>query len=149
MARVKVRFKDLRESEKRRIVGLLHKKLPRKIKSTILERIAKGISPVKGQGRFKQYSPSYLKQIKKGKYPGKGKRPVNLYLSGDMIKSFYVTPITRGFKIGFKDIKAWYHNDTGPGGNRKFLRRLLPTISGENFTRSIIKDIMNEIKRII
>lgn len=147
--RVKVKFKDLSPRKKDKIIKVIKRKLPKKIEPIILERIAKGISPVANQGRFKKYSPSYLKQIQAGRYPGKAKRPVNLYLTGEMIKSFFINPVDRGFRIGFTDPKAWYHNDTGPGGKREFIRRLLPTIPGENFTRAIIKDIIKEIKKII
>lgn len=204
--RVKVKFKDLPERKKNKIIKRIQKKLPRKIEDIILERIAKGISPVANQGRFKKYSPSYIDQIKnraayryiggkavrftadapwgitdaefKAMRPsaaarrsrreakanlkqkitdmnsditkyGKRVRPVNLYLSGEMIKSFFIKSSDRGFRLGFTDKKAWYHNDTGPGGKREYKRRLLPTIPGENFTRAIIKDIIKEIKKII
>lgn len=148
MTKVKVKFKDLSPSRKKKIVSKIQRRLPDKIEDIILERIAKGISPVVHQGRFKKYSQSYLKQIANGRYPGKKKRPVNLYLTGEMIRSFFVKPSGKGFKIGFRDKKAYYHNETGPGGKREYLRRLLPTIPGENFTKSIIRDIIKEIKNI-
>ena len=147
--KVKVKFKDLPKSKKEKIVSRIKRKLPNKIEPIILSRIAKGISPVATQGRFKKYSESYIKAIKSGRYPGKSRRPVNLFLTGEMIRSFFVQAKGRGFRIGFKDKKAWYHNDTGPGGKREYIRRLLPTISGENFTKSIIRDIIREIKKII
>lgn len=125
------------------------KDMPNKIEDIVLERISKGISPVLGQGRFKPYSDSYKKQIRKGRYRGKSIRPVNLYLTGEMIKTFFVNPKGNGFRIGFTSDLADVHNRLGPRGKREFIRRLLPTIPGEQFTKSIIKDIINELKGIL
>lgn len=55
------------------------------------ELIRNGISPVRGHGRFAAYKD-------RKKYPGdlKSARPVNLFLTGDMLRGF-------GFKLGAKN----------------------------------------------
>ena len=61
--------------------------------------ISKGISPIKSVGRL----PGYLYQGKKGKYPdsvkkkypGKKQRPVNLTLTGDMLRALK-SRVTKG-----------------------------------------------------
>lgn len=47
--------------------------------------VDKGISPIKGKGRFEPYRNSYRSKIEQGYYPGKGLRPVNLKLTGHML----------------------------------------------------------------
>ena len=101
--------------------------------------IAEGQSPVRGYGRFERYKD-------RTKYPGKLKdaRPVNLYLSGDMLKAF-------GHRISGKDAievgmvkgselqndKATGHH-TGDG--YPVQRRFIPG-EGEEFAVSIMRAI--------
>jgi hypothetical protein len=139
---------DFKQLQRKVIKDAAKSKLPEVIKESILGKIAKGISPVRGIGRFKKYSQSYRDAIGRGVYTGKRKRPVNLKLSGDMINSFYVRAFKDGFKVGFTDEKADYHNRTGPGGKKSARRRLLPTRRGSRFTKSIIRDIIKAIKQL-
>ena len=101
--------------------------------------IAEGQSPVRGYGRFERYKD-------RTKYPGKLKdaRPVNLYLSGDMLKAF-------GHRISGKDAievgmvkgsefqkeKAGYHHD---GTDAMAQRRFVPG-KDEEFAVSIMRAI--------
>jgi hypothetical protein len=193
MARkVKLKFKDFKKFQKDiQKVLVTDKAFPKNVERIIRSRITKGISPVRGQGRFKGYSQSYKDQIqnraayrtingrvvrfgvsKTGsrayrggqrdkltdlnehvlKY-GKRVRPVNMTLSGKMMKGFYVERSSAGrLRIGFKGEHAKLadiHNSFGPGGKRQYIRRLLPTIPGEKFTRSVENEIIDEVKDII
>ncbi len=79
----------------------------RKAAEEVLEEmrdmIVKGISPIRGRGRF----PAYLHAGKKGKYPAnqknkyptKRQRPVNLLLSGDFLRAltYRIYPAKFGF----------------------------------------------------
>lgn len=118
--------------------------------------IEKGISPIKGNGRF----PGYKNP---DKYPGdrKPKRPVNLWLSGDFISSLdakefpakhgYVTEI---FYKGDQDKKESGHREgvngqpkrpTIPQGDEQFvvaIQRIITTIFKER-----IAFLLNKIRK--
>ena len=51
--------------------------------------------------------------------------------------------------IEFTDEKAIYHNTTGPGGNKKKIRRLLPVKSDENFNTSIANILSNILQKLV
>ena len=108
------------------------------ILQAVKKEISQGKSPVEGEGRLRGYSPSYSNQIKVslGRL-GKRVRPVNLYLTGKLMASGYVKPVTDGVAIGFSDKKAVYHDRDG-AGKSKVLRRMLPTRKGEIFSRTIM-----------
>lgn len=114
--------------------------------SEIKENIAKGISPVFKERRFEKYKdPS--------KYPGnrKKRRPVNMYLSGDMLEALKFR-LGRGFSItfgwfggGLQTKKANNHNsgDTVPK------RRLIPDEKNERFNASITRVINDYYGRVL
>jgi hypothetical protein len=112
--------------------------------------ISKGRSPVKGMGRFKEYSESYKKQISsslKSKH-GKRKRPVNLRLKGDLHKSFELKKAEKGFWFIFTDKKASWHNDGVPENNLP-ARPILPDKPGQKFSKLIEKDLQRALVNIV
>lgn len=142
------------------------KRLRTPLKLAILKDISRGVSPVRSKGRFKKYSNSYKSTIRgkswffkvNGKlvvltagrgetfptvpfFTGKKISPVNLKVSGAMLKSLKVrtlgSGITNRIEIAFEDDVAFYHNNTGVGPQR-IKRRLLPTESDDKgFNRKI------------
>ncbi|RLA38284.1 MAG: hypothetical protein DRR06_20885, partial [Gammaproteobacteria bacterium] len=67
------------------------KRGPLKLKLSIIKSMLKGISPVKGVGKWPKYSAGYIKEIKKGKSsrmrrskPKKRRSPVTLRLLGHL-----------------------------------------------------------------
>lgn len=135
------------------------------LKQKILDFLIKGISPVAGFARFEKYSESYTEKIesvrKKNKklkkqgtrsnsqFSGKLKSPVNLKLSGDLHSSLEVTQTERNKTVvRFKDFKAKFHNELGVG-KKKILRRLLPTNSGEEFSKVIQREIVKKAKEAL
>lgn len=147
---IKLRLK--REIEKK------YKKLSKKalkasaiiLEDEIKKSIARGVSPVEGIGRFKKYSSSYSDAIDSGKYHNKKKRPVNLKLSGGMLKSLVTRP--KGLDriiIKFRSKIADYHDKEG-AGKSKILRRLLPKRNtSEKFSRVIMKKVLQKYTDII
>ena len=119
--------------------------LSRPLINIIKKDILKSVSPNRSK-RFPRYSASYGKAKKKAGHP----RTVNLKLAGEMLKSLTATK-RRGkpLDIEFEDEKAVYHNDTGPGGNKKKIRRVLPSNHGEEFNSKIIMLIGNILKRSV
>lgn len=114
------------------------------IKSAIISDIESGVSPVQGQ-RFAKYSGSYKDAIRKGRVE-KGIAPVNLKLSGDLLKSLTTDNIKSRIIISFEDEKASYHNE----GNDKLPRRaILPTRSGEVFNKKIRNIIQKALKNAL
>jgi len=103
----------------------------------IIGQISKGISPVVSEGKFAQYSDSYKEAIKKGRYKkfNKSIRPVNLFLSGDLYKSFFTKRIGNTVVVGFKSFLADIHTNQGAGASRT-IRKMLPQ-SGERFNKII------------
>ena len=118
-------------------------------KKLVLDSIESGMSPVKGKGEYGKYSDSYKKQIRGGKYPGKKIRPINLKLTGDMLKSLKLKLRKTGFTLFFSDPKADYHNNIGAGKSR-VIRRMLPKKgTGETLKRTITKPIRDLANRLL
>jgi len=120
----------------------------------IIRSILRGVSPVKGKGKFKRYSKSYINQIRTAALGiPKNTSPVNLKLSGQLLKSFFIKGKIKRKKgaeleIGFKDELADIHNRRG-AGKSKVVRRMLPTKAGEQFTRRINTTIQKIFQRAI
>lgn len=140
---VKVDFsgiiKDLKKVEER-----FYKILEAKIEEEVKSLIGKGLSPVKGQGRYKKYSKSYVKQMGKGKLKDKKPRPVNLKATGNLYKAFVVKNKGDRLVVSLDERKAPY---------AKFvheLRKILPTEKGDKFTRAlntILRESLREAVR--
>jgi len=140
MAKVRTNFNPAKKDLKRfkREAGI---NLQKTYDTEVLREIAGGRSPVDGK-RLKRYSESYRDRIRRGggDFSSKKRSPVNMYLSGEMIKSFFVKIIRNGLSIGFDNELADIHNRQG-AGKSKVIRRLLPTKKGEQFSRSIRKRV--------
>ena len=124
---------------------------------TIKRDIAAGVSPVRGQRLFKKYSQSYKDGIRgKVKFrtingrvipmagpdprlKGKALSPVNLKLTGKMMRSLFCRVNGNRTNIGFKSKIADFHNRLGipRKSGINIVRRMLPTNRGEDFNRSI------------
>lgn len=104
----------------------------------MVSSITKGISPIRGAGRFPAYK-------NKNKYPGdlKPARPVNLKLTGDFLNDLtykvtkgkygYKTEISYGAAGSLSDLKESGHRD---GVNGQLKRPTIPAI-GEQFIVAI------------
>jgi len=111
MARVKFEFNDkqlkkllsdiIKESKKPLSPGQLNR-IGQLFIRDMKRTIAKGNSPVRALGRFKQYSDSYKAQIKssraakKSPFRNKFPRKVNLKLSGGMLKGLIHKALRNG-----------------------------------------------------
>jgi hypothetical protein len=106
--------------------------------------ISSGVSPVRGERRFVAYKDPT-------KYPAdlKSKRPVNLFLSGDMLSQLKFYPLAANrFSIAIKGEegkKARAHNE-GIGVPR---RHFMPTDTNEEFTVTITRKIRDLYARIL
>ena len=149
MAKVKVDFSGIKK-DLQKIKNQARIEVAAELEGQIRESIAKGLSPVKGQGRFEKYSQSYIKQIKAGRFNKESKktRPVNLTLSGSLMKSLFTKPIRNGLLIGFDNKLAEIHNKLG-AGKSKTIRRMLPTNQGEEFTRSITLRMREVVRKVV
>ncbi len=83
--------------------------LRRKIEPAVVGRIENGLSPVEGFGKYQKYSDSY-KRSKKFRDANKSPRPVNLKLTGRMLKTFFTNITLKGLSIGFRSPTAKYHD---------------------------------------
>ena len=110
------------------------------MKEDIVKSIERGNSPVDGEGRFEKYSSSYINAIKKGRIPSKRARPVNLKVTGELLKSIASKITSTGFKIFFrkkvngKDL-AGIHSFEG-AGKSKTIRMIMPDKDGD-YKRSV------------
>lgn len=126
----------------------------------VVDQIQKGISPVDGARKFQKYSESYLEAIKADHASVKEKRgqrsPVNMTLSGDMLKSLKIVPKGEKTFLEFtgKETgdRAYFHNNSGAGKART-IRRLLPDAKGEKFNQvlqnkffEIVQNLMKKIR---
>jgi len=144
MAKVKVKglgrlSKSLGKDAAKKVSRAIYKQRAT-IEGEIVATIFDGKSPVKGKS-FVKYSDSYSKI--KGK-----KRPVDMFLSGKMLKSIK-TRITKNFgiRIFFTSPIAVFHDILG-AGKSKVIRRLLPDpAKGETFKPNILKAIRDAAKK--
>lgn len=123
----------------------------RQLKIAIVDKtIMQGISPVDGEGFFEDYSQSYKKAIKDGRYKRyrKSTSPVNMKLDGSMLKSFYVDQSGKSLITGFTHYLADIHTRQG-AGRAKVIRKLLPIKKGEEFIDSIQNVILDLLAKSV
>lgn len=135
----------------------------KQITEAIRKSITTGRSPVEGKGRFVDYSDSYKTQIggrfknaagevirkrssNKMSTLGKKARPVNLTLSGVMMKSLYYRVVGSKLQIAFGSALAAYHTIFG-AGKRRVIRSLLPAFTGERLSRTVFDRFDRLIKK--
>lgn len=124
------------------------------LKNEVLRYLSRGISPVKGEGRFRILNPEYAR-LQKG-----GVRTANLELEGDLKDSFKVEPIEGSFLIygheGEQVPKADGHNQISEKAiawakeSEMPRRRYIPA-EDQKFTDQIgdeITSILNDFKKI-
>lgn len=113
--------------------------------------LQRGISPVRGSRRLETYSKSYTEAIKKG-YLEKSKRvrPVNLILSGEMLRALEYKAERNLLEVGIWDSemaeRASFHQDGTPNMPQ---RRFIPTERDEYLTVTIDRALINKLKDII
>lgn len=172
MAKLKIN-KDFKKITAAILVNWNNARLANSVKAKYLELVRSGVSPVKGQGRFKKYSDSYVESIKgkvafrkiKGRVVpirsgdilegsasffsryGKAQRPVNLTLTGQMLRTVRIrrNPSLYYFEIDIDSPISEHHNN----GTSKMPRRALIPKEGEEFTRVLEKHIESELEAII
>jgi hypothetical protein len=133
------------------------------VKTQMLVMIEKGISPIRQNGRFPgykraRYEDGYPKNIV-DKYPNKKIRPINLWLSGDFLKSltFMAIAVNGSFKARIffnKELSNKKESGHREGVNGQPSRPTIPIIDkGEAFAVSIQKKIIDiitaQVKKII
>ena len=132
--------------------------------------ISKGISPIKGEGRFPAYLWAGKKSLarKRGakkkalnrefsdkypysamkKFPGKKERPVNLKLSGDFLNALSARVGKSRIDIGFFD-KPFEDYELGhrEGANGQPKRPIIP-IKGEELSPSIYRRLVKTLQKV-
>ncbi len=140
MAKVKVtvKFKIL-ELIDNFVDNTTAKALGETVTDEALDNISQGLSPVRGQGRFEKYKD-------RTKYPGdlKEARPVNLNLTGDMLRGYgYRLTEKDTIEVGmvrgsqFDKEKAQFHQD----GTANMAQRKIVPDAGEEWSVSIMRKI--------
>jgi hypothetical protein len=147
------------------------KDIKQDIVKIITDEILSGKSPVKNKGSFKDYSLSYKETIKGNvsfrrlggstkatplpfedkniTKHGKSVSPVNMKLSGDMLKSLTAKQNAKGqVIISFKSKIAKFHDKLG-AGKSKVIRRLLPNNSDKGFNPKIMAKLMAVLRRAV
>ena len=104
------------------------------IKEEILSYVSRGKSPVKNEGNFKPYSPSYRK---------KDKSVVNLKVTGKMLKSLKVKTTLKGISVFFSSAIMKYHNGQG-----RVDRLTLPVENNQEFRKEIKQRLAKAYKKI-
>ena len=130
------------------------KRGPIKVKQAIVQDMIKGISPVKGGGKWTKYSESYAKEIRRGTSSrmraagSKRVTPANLRLTGQLHTRLKVFMSRKALVMQFKDFLADIHNKLG-AGKSKVIRRLLPTEQDEQFNRRINTVIFDQLNKAV
>lgn len=159
MAKIKSKIKfDIKAIEKKFNNAAKQSKLKgaRSIASFIEKKmkdlISKGISPIFGSGRFEGYAAQRKKDKKKKFYPdsvkkdfpSKRRRPVNLFLSGEFLKSLKAYPGSVGkIFIGYttkygKKLESGHRE----GVNSQPKRPTIPEKPNERFAQPILSGII-------
>jgi len=119
--------------------------------------ISKGISPIRGEGRFPRYKfqgvPGKYPATVKKKFPTKKDRPVNLKLSGKMLKALVFKlktgarmPTLRiGYFVKQAIVKESGHRD---GVNDQPMRATIPIDGKEEFAVRIQRVIDRFLNRV-
>lgn len=107
------------------------KKVGRAVIADMKDLIAKGISPIRGEGRFPGYKNT--KKYPAGKKPN---RPVNLKLTGDFLKS--LDSEVKSSRTGYDTDVGFFDSDSKDkeeghreGANGQLKRPIIPTKSEE------------------
>lgn len=158
MARVKINLKDIQKllSEVPAKAALTsNRKIAELARKKILDLVSKGISPIEGNGRFEAYKPKeknkrYPETVKRD-YPAKRRRPVNLTLSGKFLRALKAFPktvniISIGFFSTYGETLEQGHRE---GANGQGVRPIIPSESGESFTKAIRAAILKEYREAI
>ncbi len=119
----------------------------------LIRTIKGGTSPVRGEGRFDDYSDSYKDTITRdegvikgtdgGYWTGKKLRPVNLFVSGAALGTLLVKTAGKVLKVSFSSKILKYHND-GAGHNPR--RAVLPDWPGAKFSTTVTRFIVGRAK---
>lgn len=151
MAKVKTNFPLAKKGIK--LTSAQKKLLGRSIDKAVKSRIARGISPVQFAKKFASYAVDRSEAV--GDYPVgiKSKKPVNLKLTGKMLRSMTFKIMKKGIKYGMigaspkLDEIFLVHNE----GLRKDIpkRHMLPTKKGEKFQSGVQKQIKTIYLKII
>lgn len=120
------------------------REMKRTIVDVIVEKIVSGLSPIKGQNRYKKYSDAYSK--KKGR-----KQPVDLVGTGKMLENMRARQTSKNsivleFPSAKERKKASAHND---GAGSLPQRKILPTKRGETFKSDILNKIIKIVEKAI
>jgi hypothetical protein len=135
--------------------------------------IVKGLSPIKGNGRFAAYKWSAKKseqrksktksgkQLKREfqnrypysemkKHPDKKERPVNLKLSGEFLSNLKAFIKGKELWIGFKDDTKWAKYESGhrEGVHGQPKRPIIPSGAGEQFSDSILRRLVKQVQAV-
>jgi len=138
------------------------------MKKDVVETIERGNSPVAGQRRFVDYTDNYKAAIQGEKawrstpdgkpfqvnpmsedyemFSGKKLRPVNLKLSGRMLKSIAAKITSRGFTVYFTSKLAKIHSTEGPRGKTASIRKVSP-FNNERWKPSVVRNAKEFLER--
>ena len=119
------------------------KEMKRIIVDIIVEKVISGLSPVKGQNRYKEYSTGYAKT--KGR-----KSPVDLVGEGKMLENMRARQTSKNdiiieFPSAKENKKASYHNE---GTDTMPQRKILPS-GNEVFKSDIMSKIIKTLENAI
>lgn len=111
--------------------------------------ISKGISPVRGGGRFPGYKnpEKYPKRVK-SKYPAKKDRPVNLKLTGEQLDNLRSESTDKSFTIKYTGEAADKEQGHREGVHGQPIRPTIPE-ENEQFAVSIERNIVKKLTEII
>ncbi len=138
------------------------------MKKDVVKTIERGQSPVKGQKRFVDYSQNYKDAIQgkiayrstpDGKpyrinpmeedydrFRNKKLKPINMTLSGRMLKSIAARITQNGFTVYFTSKLAKIHSTEGPGGREDKIRKVVPT-GTEKWRASVLTNAKAYLER--
>lgn len=131
----------------------------------ILDDVSKGVSPIKGRGRFPRYKdtdkyPGDKNSETRKKFPNKRSRPVNLWLSGDFLSNLEAFTKSNWRKdifgrlgyslfVGFRDqlskLKEKGHRD---GVNGQPERPIIPE-GNEEFSKKYLLRLKDGIAKVL
>lgn len=114
---------------------------------TVSNKDLRSMRASSGARKQNRRNKEFIKKLNKN-LEGKKVSPVNLKVSGKLLKSIFSRPVgSNKVSIGFDNFLADIHNRQGAGGNPKAVRRMLPTNEGETFSDNIFRAVLARLDR--
>lgn len=142
-------YKDLKNRiSKNKLSNSVLSNIGKELVEDFKASIEVGLSPIQGKGRYEGYkNPTNYPDKIQNKFPNKKRRPVNLILSGDFLRTliYKISLSNNSITIGFFDKKSQKKEQGHREGYKGQPSRPIIPEGNEKIKSSIISKIKNKL----